>query len=134
MAFISAPLHFSTRTFYFMHYHHHYNCSILLLLLLHCLSLGLLGLYGKITIKIERAFSVIFRALLITRDSFQLSLQPPAVAVPSGNSPSFVSKCQTGKLFTSHQRSSGLCSDCMVQLYYYSNIFKVKPIEFLKNF
>ena len=39
---------------------------------------------------------------------FQQSLQPPAVAGTSVNSPTFevISKCQTGKLFLSHQRSS----------------------------
>ena len=38
--------------------------------------------------------------------SIQQSLQPTAVAVTSGNSPAFVSKCQTWKLFPSHRRSS----------------------------
>ena len=54
----------------------------------------------------ERAFSVILWALSATRRSFQQSLQPPAVAVTSGNSLKLVSKCQTGTLFPSHWRSS----------------------------
>ena len=64
----------------------------------------------KITIKIERAVSVILRASPATRCSFQQLLQCPAVAVTSGNShirfPEVVSKCQTRKLFPSHRRSS----------------------------
>ena len=79
----------------------------------------------KITIKMERAFSIILRALLVTHHnfqqslqlpalatasnscrSFQQSLQPSAVAVTSGNSPAFIYKCQTGKLFPIHRRLS----------------------------
>ena len=79
----------------------------------------------KITIQIERAFYVILwaspathlstqqlpqlptvAAALNSHCSFQQSLQPPAVAVTCGNSSTFISKCQTGKLFPSHRWSS----------------------------
>ena len=86
----------------------------------------------KITIKIERAFSVTLRA------SPAIRLQLPAVAVTSSSwcnlwqlsyirVPEVVSKCQTGKLFPSHRRMEVVSSDRMVQLYYYNNIWKVKP-------
>ena len=67
----------------------------------------------KLTIKIERAFSVILQESLATRRSFQQSLQPPAVAVTSGNSPAFIShksfpSAKLGSCFkvTRGQRSS----------------------------
>ena len=69
-------------------------------------GLGLLELCRKITIKIERAFFIILRASKATRHSFQQTPQPPAVAKTSGNSPAFVSMCQTGKSFPSHWRLS----------------------------
>ena len=77
----------------------------------------------KMTIKIERAFSVILWASPATRRSFQLLPQLPTVAAASNNCcnlqqccnlwklsrirfPVVVSKCQTGKLFPSHWRLS----------------------------
>ena len=81
-------------------------------------GLGLLELYGTITIKTERAFSIILQASLAVattssgcRNFWQLSCI---------HFPEVISKCQTDKAFLSHPRSSRDLSDGMVQLYYYS--------------
>ena len=64
----------------------------------------------KITIKIERAFSIILWASPVTRRSFQQSLQSPAVAVTSGNFPTLVSRSHfqvpNWEIVPSHRRSS----------------------------
>ena len=58
--------------------------------------------------------------------------QPIAVAVTSGNSPAFVSKCRVKNWEVISEWLEVVLNDRMVKLYYYSNIWEVKPI-FLKK-